>query len=314
MASSFTINLGDLNKILEQIKIAERNAGNQDLNPGAVNFAGESLVSIIGPDAALLPLGLRTVSGIYNHLLPGQELAGAADQPFPRLLTPEVRTGSGGTIDFDLGGPAPALTLDGIYNSTGSVIDTQPRTISNLIVDQSVNNPAAVEAWFANPLALEAFAVAHPGFTPVRPGVAPGATELVVTDTDLSLIHNQSPDIGLSPSFNGFMTFFGQFFDHGLDLVPKGGNGTVYIPLLPDDPLYVEGSPTNFMVVTRTQPNAINITTPFIDQNQTYTSHASHQVFLREYMADPTTGFTIATGRLLAGENHGLPTWADVKA
>ena len=26
-----------------------------------------------------------------------------------------------------------------------------------------------------------------------------------------------------------------------------------------------------------------NETTPFVDQNQTYTSHASHQVFLREY-------------------------------
>ena len=28
-----------------------------------------------------------------------------------------------------------------------------------------------------------------------------------------------------------------------------------------------------------------NETTPFVDQNQTYTSHASHQVFLREYAA-----------------------------
>ena len=27
------------------------------------------------------------------------------------------------------------------------------------------------------------------------------------------------------------MTFFGQFFDHGLDLINKGGNGTVYVPL-----------------------------------------------------------------------------------
>ena len=33
------------------------------------------------------------------------------------------------------------------------------------------------------------------------------------------------------------MTFFGQFFDHGLDLVTKGGNGTIYIPLQADDPL-----------------------------------------------------------------------------
>ena len=46
------------------------------------------------------------------------------------------------------------------------------------------------------------------------------------------------------------MTLFGQFFDHGLDLITKGG-GTVFVPLQPDDPLYVAGSPTNFMVLSR---------------------------------------------------------------
>ena len=51
-------------------------------------------------------------------------------------------------------------------------------------------------------------------------------------------IANQSADIGLSPPNSGWMTLFGQFFDHGLDLVTKGGNGTIYIPLQPDDPLY----------------------------------------------------------------------------
>src|SRR5690606_28435124 len=54
-------------------------------------------------------------------------------------------------------------------------------------------------------------------------------------------------------------------------------------------------------------------------QNQTYTSDASHQVFLREYQfsrdtdgdgimdADP-----VSTGKLLEG-SRGLATWADVK-
>ena len=51
------------------------------------------------------------------------------------------------------------------------------------------------------------------------------------------IIPNVSPDIGLSPAFNSWMTFFGQFFDHGLDLVTKGNAGTVYIPLQADDPL-----------------------------------------------------------------------------
>src|SRR3546814_19447878 len=98
------------------------------------------------------------------------------------------------------------------------------------------------------------------------------------------------------------MTFFGQFFDHGLDLISKGGAGTIYVPLQPDDPLYVPGGHTNFMVLTRatqfdgpgadgvlgtaddTERDSINVTTPFVDQNQTYTSHPSHPVFLREFV------------------------------
>ena len=150
-----------------------------------------------------------------------------------------------------------------------------------------------------------------------------------------------APDEGLSAPFNSWMTFFGQFFDHGLDLIAKGGNGTIYVPLAADDPLRTVGrdgiagtgdevGPQNaFMVLTRSTPvagpgadgvmgtaddtthEAINTTTSFVDQNQTYTSHASHQVFLREYVR--VGDQTLATGRLLNGDNGGLPTWADVK-
>ncbi len=123
------------------------------------------------------------------------------------------------------------------------------------------------------------------------------------------------------------MTFFGQFFDHGLDLITKGGAGTVYIPLQPDDPLYVPGGSSNFMVLTRSSnidPDGAgplpatqrNVTTSWVDQNQTYTSNASHQVFLREYAREGNV--TVSTGHLLDGtgpngEKNGLPTWADVK-
>ena len=60
-------------------------------------------------------------------------------------------------------------------------------------------------------------------------------------DKDVFFFPNVAPDAGLSAPFNAWMTFFGQFFDHGLDLVTKGGSGTVFIPLKPDDPLYVPG-------------------------------------------------------------------------
>src|SRR5207244_3446895 len=162
-------------------------------------------------------------------------------------------------------------------------------------------------------------------------------------DKDVFLFENVAPDAGLSAPFNAWMTFFGQFFDHGLDLVTKGGNGTVFIPLQPDDPLFVPGSPTNFMVETRATmrpgPDGIlgtaddihenqNTTSPFIDQNQTYTSHPSHQVFLRAYAIGPDNQ-PHATGKLVENRNlgadghygtaddtpiGGMATWAVVKA
>ena len=87
---------------------------------------------------------------------------------------------------------------------------------------------------------------------------------------------------------------------------------------MPDDPLYVPGGTTNFMVLTRAtldprtvQP--VNTTTSFVDQNQTYTSHASHQVFLREYEFN-AAGDPVNTGKLIEGANGGMATWADLKA
>ena len=152
-------------------------------------------------------------------------------------------------------------------------------------------------------------------------------THAIEMDGNNLRLPDVSPDEGLSAPYNSWMTLFGQFFDHGLDLVGKGGSGTVYIPLQPDDPLYVEGSPTNFMVLTRATnqpgPDGIlgtaddvrehfNKTTPWVDQNQTYTSHPSHQVFLREYALND--GVPLATGHLLDGAGGGMSTWGDVKA
>src|SRR4029453_10074026 len=71
-----------------------------------------------------------------------------------------------------------------------------------------------------------------------------------------------------------------------------------------------------------------NTTTPFVDQNQTYSSHPSHQVFLRAYQLDPA-GHPVATGKLienrdLGADGHfgtaddtpigGMATWKVVKA
>ncbi|MBV1796395.1 peroxidase family protein [Siccirubricoccus sp. G192] len=267
----------DLQFILQQIKIAEAHA------------AGGDLASLVGDP--LLPYGLRTVDGSYNNLIPGREDWGAADQPFKELLTPAYRNEGDDSIAF---GPGSVLTNNdyGASAPTRDVADADPRIISNLIVDQTAANPAALAA-----MSGDAFRIDHDG-NPDTP--------------DLVFLPNVSPDEGLSSPFNGWMTLFGQFFDHGLDLVTKGGNGTVYIPLQPDDPLYVPGGHTNFMVLTRASEDPVNRTTPWIDQNQTYGSHASKQVFMREYILGPE-GKPIATGNLLEGSKGGLATWADIK-
>ena len=316
----------DLEFILNQILIAEQHA------------AGADLLSLL-PNSEV-PFGLRTVDGSFNNLVPGQENFGAADEVFPRLLDPVFINADAGTS----------------YSQTsGFVIDSQPRTISNLISDQTSNNPAAVAV--AGSAGVDG--VWGTADDELNDGVAivgldPGADGILGTVDDEAAFAflNSSPDEGLSAAFNQWFVFFGQFFDHGLDLVQKGGSGTVFIPLQPDDPLFDAGADgiantaddgPNFMLLTRAtnQPGPdgvlgtaddihenVNQTSPFVDQNQTYTSDPSHQVFLRAY-AFNADGDPVATGKLITNrdlgadgvfgtgddaELGGMATWGVVKA
>jgi len=285
----------DLEFILDQIRIAEAHA----LDP-------DTPLSELLPNVQV-PFGLRTVDGSSNNLVSGQDAFGAADNIFPRLLDPVFINAEAGTS---------------YQQTSGVVVDSQPRTISNLIVDQTANNPAAYAAAY-NP-GLDG--VLHTSDDVLKDGVqivtSPGLDGDFSTTGDnreVFFFQNTTPDAGLSAPFNAWMTFFGQFFDHGLDLATKGGSGAIFVPLQPDDPLYVEGSPTNFMVLTRAtnQPGAdgvlgtaddihehTNTTSPFVDQNQTYSSHPSHQVFLRAYEAN-AAGDPVATGGLITNRNLG---------
>ncbi len=285
VGQGFNLNASDLRFILQQIRIAESHA------------AGGTLLGP-GPDQVghpTLPFGLRTVDGRFNNLQPGQAGYGAADQVFPRVLPPSFRPAESGTS---------------YAQKRGLVVDSRPRTVSNLIVDQTVNNPAAV--------------------------VAAGPVPDIDPETGIIFIPNVAPDVGLSAPYNSIFTLFGQFFDHGLDLATKGG-GTVFVPLQPDDPLFAPDGP-NFMLLTRATnrpgpdgvlgddpatpedesaddvQEATNTTTPFVDQNQTYTSHPSHQVFLRQYRLD-AAGRPVASGKLIDGAiARNIGNWSEVKA
>ena len=524
------VNLGDLKFMLRQVKISEAHASGTALTEIYIDADGNVVPfgtagAVLAISSPLVPNGLRTVDGTYNNLTPGRETWGAADTAMPRLLDPSFRNEADGDImpfgpgmavtnnDYGMIGEPTNVTINGGH--TGNVADADPRIISNLVVDQSISNPAAVAAWFANDAAIEAFHDRYgPDAIPVLPGegllpvavlnasfedqsladgvlgvvtsakgnwtsTAPtgwtitgqgglyapvdtvtnpaghpgpnvtwlragatlaqdattlsagesytlslnvgdrtdqawsgGTARLVAVDgggvptvlsttalpepidgqwaeltlqsgligtdlagqtlrievqqtgggqvlvddvslvknvgfqipidnVDMSTIPNIAPDDGISAPFNSWMTFFGQFFDHGLDLITKSDNGTVFIPLQDDDPLVLgpdgiagtvdDLSPNlRFMAMTRSAPTdgpgadgimgtaddthheGENTTTPFVDQNQTYTSHASHQVFVREYEFDDA-GHPVATGNLLDGAGGGLPTWAEVK-
>lgn len=373
----------DLDFILAQIKIAEAHAAGQPL---------------YGPGGQIpsynIAWGLRTVDGSFNHLLPGQERWGASDREFVELMDPNYRPADGTPFDPDGPGPAPAMPTSPNYNPSNNpnslVFDSSLRTISNLLVDQSLGNPAAIltglqNAGVADPgmvitgqisaayaplkplfkalaeaeraeASAAAAAAANPGNAALQQAAEDAAADLAAAQSavdagagpvasggtglyDLLALHgieldgtnvhipNTAPDEGLSAPFNSWFTLFGQFFDHGLDLVNKGGSGTVFVPLQPDDPLWdpTPGAP-NFMVLTRATVTAgpdnmmgtaddvrpMNTTTAFVDQNQTYSSHASHQVFLRQYVA--TANGPVATGHLIEGANGGMATWGEVKA
>jgi Ca2+-binding RTX toxin-like protein len=333
VGQGFTVTPSDLAYILRQIKIAEHHATTATPTDPCAGLIGA------GPDQIPSPLigfGLRTVDGSCNNLQPGQETFGASDQTFPRLATPEFKPAEDSIPGF---GPQHPTSYT---QFKGSVFDSQPRLISNLIVDQTSTNPAAVRA--------AGFPVRTQGAKGVVPcatvpgsdppvDVSPPTPANCVPAHQTLFIPNVTTDIGLSPPYNSLFTIFGQFFDHGLDKVTNGGSGTVFVPLRTDDPLiagpdHILGNADDlppqirFMVLTRAtqQPGpdglvgtaddiheGTNTDSPWVDLSQAYTSHASHQVFLREY-ANDANGQPQSTGRLLGHADGAMANWGDVKA
>lgn len=337
VGQGFTVTPADLAFILKQIKIAEKHSNalltNTPPNPNPTgdpvycqSMVGTGVDQIPNP---LLSFGIRTVDGSCNNLQPGQSKYGAADQTFPRLTAPVFGTAEDSTVPGV--GPVGPLGLTSYAQTGGVVVDSEPRLISNLIVDQTSTNPAAVQA--------AGFPLRSQGGNPVEacttepstPGGNDGLPEGCVPQFQTLFIENVTTDAGLSPPFNGLFTIFGQFFDHGLDKITNGGNGAVLVPLRADDPLiagfdHILGTaddiPANmrFMPLTRGKivagadgfRNALNTDTPFVDQSQTYTSHASHQIFTREFVNN-NLGRPVSTGKFLSSADGGLPTWEMVK-
>ena len=210
----------DLEFIFDQIRISEHHAADwlaaspadrPNTSPLCESYGSPTLpadTSGTCVPSPMLPWGLRTVDGSFNNLMPGRSHYGAVDQLLARELTMDLRYAE----------PIQRVRLEALparRRATSRPPDTSttrnPAVASNLIVDLTDGNPAAVAVAEAKE---DVGAVIDP-------------------ETGRIFIPNEAPDEGLSAPFNAWMTFFGQFFDHGLDLVNKGGSGTVVTPLCP---------------------------------------------------------------------------------
>src|SRR3954447_22570014 len=157
IGQGFTVTPSDLSYILKQIKIAENHVANTSPATGPCGaLLGTGPNQLASP---LLSMGLRTVDGSCNKLVAGNEQIGAADQLFPRLATPGFQDAE----DTAPGFRPPRPTR--YKQKSGNVFDTRPRTISNLIVDQTSTNPAAIAA------------AGFPVRTQGNPGIFPCTTE-----------------------------------------------------------------------------------------------------------------------------------------
>ena len=121
-----------------------------------------------------------------------------------------------------------------------------------------------------------------------------GHVDFQQPDSGEYFIGSENP--GVAP-VNMWFAIFGQFFDHGLDLIGKGGQGTaITIALDPNDPLYgatgADGQPVTSITIGRAtvagadangDPNYVNHTSPFIDQSQTYGSVDQITQLLRKW-------------------------------
>src|SRR5690606_21940256 len=92
--------------------------------------------------SSLLHFGLRAVDGSNNNIVEGRGQWGASGEQFVFLADRHWVEGSGSMPATPPGMPSYPTNND--YESGGSVVDGQPRLISNLIVDQTLKNPAAI--------------------------------------------------------------------------------------------------------------------------------------------------------------------------
>ncbi len=244
--------------------------------------------------------------------------------------------------DYTIASGGAQVDAHGNPISINNVVDYTPRMISLLTTTADVK----YETWASHTILNDPI-TGLPLHTPNEIYYDPTTKLPVVTDWGVLATDGEKPGVGLgqvdtqarvagsagigdhfigglnpgvAPS-NGFFVLFGQFFDHGLDFIDKGGtlgaNGrptTIKIALDSNDPLYgmlgADGQPVHEITINRATvdhvdpvngPQYLNHASPFIDQSQTYGSHEQLTTLLREWVKDPVTGQFHAGMKLFDG-------------
>ncbi|MGH6806066.1 MAG: peroxidase family protein, partial [Ensifer adhaerens] len=114
---------------------------------------------------------------------------------------------------------------------------------------------------------------------PIFAGLDPRNISNILGTQELDLPKNEK-------DANIFFMAFGQYFDHGLDFLGKGGNGTIQIGA-PGNGAPGSGNPADLTrgtvnSIVNGVPQHLNKTSPFVDQNQAYGSNELVGQFLRE--------------------------------
>ena len=277
--------------------------------------------------------GLRDVTGLYNNLI--NPTWGAADQPFMQ----RVQANFDGYVQAHHEGDFGSFYANSIgtfgntdYTKTTthagtSVVDYTPRMISQLVttgdakplldannhpmhwyeaqynsgvidIGNSVTSANATYAATVNASGVNTATLLEGAFIITDYGMLQSLGQRDPQNPDNGEYFIGSTNPGVAPG-NSWLALFGQFFDHGLDFIGKGGDGTkIKIPLATTDPMYGSinpqtGQPTYSITISRAnvsgfdaQGNAqwVNHTSPYIDQSQTYGSSDQMTLLLRKWV------------------------------
>ena len=232
-------------------------------------------------DAVTSPYGLRNVSGLFNNVSSPDTYAwGAVSRPFLRQVTADYTSylqqnstdrAFYAQIKTSVAPGADQATIAGLAGKSWQDLTVaQKQLVQNSNWTQTTTPTGRVDnsQRYANPFltvyddtprAISQLVSSANGdnsaFGRIE-AAAPGTMTDVTTFTkkdaagqDIALTEKFQRNVNTESggmSLSGWNTLFGQFFDHGLDSIGKGGNklspngvgARVIIPLAPDDPLY----------------------------------------------------------------------------